>query len=136
MNAGAYYQQFVYVETEKMEPTGLYLFPDERIKAGKENFGYSYEEYGLYDGDIKVTRAELDDNSALINGQLNKLNGNAELRVRYLTPYNFLVAAHNSPINNKTFDRNLEEILNGILENTTTLDALKDKVLSLPKRGF
>ena len=26
-----------------------------------------------------------------------------------------------------TFDRNLEEILNGILENTITLDTLKDK---------
>lgn len=134
VNAGSYYQQFVYVEIDKMEPTGLYPKSYGQIESSIKTFGYSCEEYGLYKGKTKITRAEYDDNSALIDGELTKLGENSELRVRYITPYNFLIAPNSSPINNNSFDEKLEELLNGVLQNRTSIDVLKDKVIKLPKR--
>ena len=132
VNALDYYQQFAYVETLPMPATGLYNNTDEFF--AKKEFGYHYEEYGLYDNKHFVTRAEYDDGAALIDGKLVDFNSNVELRCRYLTPYNFIIAAHNSPINNNHFDAVLKNHLNLILERKSTLDDLVKIVLRLPKK--
>lgn len=116
-----------------MEPTGLYQNIEDRIAYWIEQHGYCSEEYGLYKGETKVTRAEYDDNAALIDGELVKLGGDVELRVRYLTSYNFVIAAHGSPINNNSFDRKLEELLNAMLRDGESIDVLSREVLKLPK---
>lgn len=134
VNSGDYYQKFIYVETERMEPTGLYRDAEDRITYWMEQHGYCSEEYGLYKGETKVTRAEYDDNAAVINGELVELGNDVELRVRYITPYNFVIAANGSPINNNNFDRKLEELLNAMLIDGESIDTLSQEVLKLPKK--
>jgi len=134
VNEGDYYQKFVYVETERMEPTGLYPDSDERIAYWIQSHGYCSEEYGLYKGETMVTRAEYDDNAAVINGELVELGSDVELRVRFITPYNFVIAANGSPINNNYFDRKLRDILNAMLLQGASIDILSGEVLKLPKK--
>jgi len=137
VNKGAYYDSFVYIETKPMKPTGLYKKPTKSdMENTLKNFGYDWEEYGLYKGKIKITRAEYDDNAALIKGKVVELNDDVELRVRYTTPYNFVVAAHMSPINNNQFDRELETKLNNILKGTETLENLSNRTLELPRKDL
>ena len=134
VNEGDYYQKFVYVETERMEPTALYPDAEERIAYWVEQHGYCSEEYGLYKGETMVTRAEYDDNAAVINGELVELGGDVELRVRYITPYNFVIAANGSPINNNQFDRKLRDMLNAMIVDGASIEDLSIEVLKLPKK--
>lgn len=136
VNKGSYYQCFVYLEADPMEPTGLYPRTKESIRESQEKFGYVSEEYGLYKEKYKVTRAEYDDNAAAIKGKIVKLGSDAKIRVRFITPYNLIVAPHNSPINNNKFDIKLEEFMNKILKNEASLDELSEEILKLPKREF
>lgn len=129
-----YYRTFVYVETEPMNTIGIYkdhnnAWKKELIKC----FGYAYEEYGLFKGKTKISRAEYDDNAAVINGNLVELDKDVELRVRHVSPYNFIIAPHASPINNHNFDTDLENHLNLMLEGKATIDELIIKVKALPK---
>ncbi|MBV7539081.1 hypothetical protein KW842_25255 [Duganella sp. sic0402] len=133
-----YYRSFVYVEVASMKPTGLYQSSPDQVSASKkaeEVFGYNWEEYGLVDGVHMVTRAEYDDGAAKIEGEIQDITGRAELRSRYLTPYNFLIAPHGSPINNQRFDSILEDFLNKILSGEATIEQLIQVVNKLPKRN-
>jgi len=47
-----------------------------------------------------------------------------QLRVRHLTPYNFLIAAKQSPFNSEKFMDQSEDIFDGILKGNNTLDDL------------
>lgn len=135
VNEGSYYRKFVYVETEKMEPTGLYSYVENQIAYGVKQNGYCLEEYGLYKDKTKVTRAEYEDKAAaIIDGKLVELGGDVELRVRYITPYNFVIAAHDSPINNNDFDEKLTELLNAMLIDGVPIDVLSREVRKLPKK--
>jgi predicted nucleotidyltransferase len=138
VHPGPYYCDFVYVEVEAMPPTGLYEHTETRIAeelSGNGYFGYYWEEYGLVDGVHLIKRAELDDGAAVINGDLQDIRGRNSLRVRYVTPYNFVIAAHGSPINNVAFDRRLKELLNAMLKGEDRLGDLQKEVLRLPKRA-
>ena len=138
VHGGQYYRSFVYVEVTPMEPTGLYTKTPERILASKSSddaFGYYWEEYGLVDGAHLVTRAEYDDGAAKIEGEIQEISGRSELRCRYVTPYNFIIAAHNSPINNPQFDQTLEDFLNKILVGKATVEELAEATKKLPKRN-
>jgi hypothetical protein len=134
VNAGGYAHKFVYVETEKMEATGLYPDEEKRIQYCVEQFGYCSEEYGLYKNETMVTRGEYDDNAAVINDELVELGADVELRVRYITPYNFVIASNGSPINNFTFDQKLKELLNAMLNGDKAVDDLSHEILRLPKK--
>ncbi|MBU1221848.1 toll/interleukin-1 receptor domain-containing protein [Myxococcota bacterium] len=134
VNAGNYTHMFVYVETEKMEETGLYPDTKKRIQYSVEQRGYCSEEYGLYKNETMVTRAEYDDNAAVINDELVELGADVELRVRYITPYNFVIASNGSPINNVTFDQKLEELLNAMLNGDKVIDDLSHEIQQLPKK--
>ncbi|KFI17814.1 SEFIR domain-containing protein, partial [Nitrosococcus oceani C-27] len=105
------------------------------VDADISYWGYSREELAVYEKH-NITRAEYDDNSAVIDGKPVYLNGKAELRIRYLTPYNFIIAPHNSPINNSSYDKRRNEMMNGILNGKMKLEELVDEVLRLPKRGY
>jgi hypothetical protein len=98
----SYNRSFVYVELAAMEPTGLYPGTAERIaevKEGKSDpFPYYWEEYSLVDGQYLVTRGELDDGAAMIGGELQDIRGRNEVRSRYLTPFNFVIAPQGNPI--------------------------------------
>lgn len=128
-----YWQSFVYVETASLPPSGAYTPNPEGARRSIENFGYDYEEYGLVDGEHVVKRGELDDGAALIGGELQDIHDRVELRIRHLTPYNFLIAANGSPINNPAFDQLLNDQLNTILQTGDGLDELAASVSKLPR---
>jgi len=130
VNSGSYYQAFVYVETEAMDPTGLYEVSDD--PDALQYMGYRAEEYAVFNDNL-ISREEFDDGAAVIDGKPIDTLGNAELRVRYITPYNFIIAPHGSPINNQAFDQRRSEILKEIIFGKTNLEQLIKEVNSLPK---
>ncbi len=125
----AYYRKWLYVETAASDPTGLY--PDWKHEA-METFGYGWEEYGLVDGTLPVTRAEYDDGATLVEGIPFSIADRVELRVRYTTRYNFLLAPHRSPINNNDFDAPMESLLNAMLRGEDVFGLLCQSVERLP----
>jgi hypothetical protein len=131
---GRYYKyHFVYVETKPMPPTGLYEHDEDSVNRHIEALGYDSEEYALFRGNF-FTREEYDDNGAERDGKYVNFNGKAELRYRYLTPHNFLIAPHSSPINNTRVDEELDCILNSIFRENQDPRVLKDFVQHLPLR--
>ena len=92
--SSAYYRSFVYVEVSPDQPTGLYPSDEETIRHRIEAIGYASEEYGLFQN-IPITRACYDDGAAVVDGVVMDISG-AELRVRYLSSYNFLIASQSS----------------------------------------
>lgn len=134
-----YKRHFVYVRCEAMEPTGLYRNSMSDQAAALDQNGYDYEEYGLVDDTTPVKRSEYDDGAAVIDGRLIDLRGRSQLRVRYTTPYNFVIAANGSPINNNRFDQvlveNLNEALTGGEQEEAVVERLRKLVQELPLRG-
>lgn len=130
--SASYYREFVYVETNPSQPIGLYDYPNGYVEERKQEWGYYKEEYALLN-DKPISRTEYDDNSAVINGKVVDAYG-AELRIRYLSKYNFIIAAQMSPINNSEFDMLFETILNELLEGVQEFESLLDAVLKLPRR--
>ena len=101
-----YKRCFIYVETNPEIQTGLYNFTPEDISCHVETYGYSREECGLY-GKHYIRREEYDDGAALIKGKVVETWG-AKLRIRFLSNYNFIIAAKQSPYNQQSFYRNSE----------------------------
>ena len=130
--SGSYYQSFVYVEVEPMPPSGLYEID---VNSEAEYSGYSREEFAIFNGTF-IKREEYDDNAAIIDGKPVNLDGKAELRIRYLTPYNFIIAPHNSPINNSTYDRRRNDCLNEIIRGQKNVEDLASEIFNLPRRGY
>lgn len=135
VNLGEYYQCFIYLQTSAQKPSGLYGIDQKHIDDNTVTFGFCREELGIYKKKHLITRAEYDDNGADINGKIVHFGKrDVELRIRYLTPYNFLIAPHNSPINNSQFDLELQSALNSILIGNDTIQDLAKRILKLPKR--
>ena len=135
VNARSYYQCFVYIETCPMKPSGLYIWQEDEIQAHIEKYGYCLEEFGVYQRKHFVKRSEYDDGAAIINEKIVDLDSRAiELRVRYLSPYNLVVAAFENPINNPSFDKLFEKIMNDILRGYADIEDLSQAILELPKR--
>lgn len=130
----SYKRRFVYLEAEPMKPCGAYSWTQNEIERFVTEHGYAWEEYGLYKGKRPVTRTEYDDSAALIRGRPVNLAGNLQLRSRYLTPYNLLIAPVGSPINNSQFDRTLRTYMDQILARSTDLTTLERVVAQLPPK--
>ncbi len=131
VNAGSYYQEFLYIKAQPSQPSGLYdtsHIPDQIALRG-----YAKEEFALFRG-RPITRAEYDDGAATFDGRVVELNGEAELREIFLTPYNLIIAPHESPINNNDFDQARDELLNKILRGQATIEDLTAAILKLPRR--
>ncbi len=110
------YRHFIYVEVSADKPTGVYKNLTDRRKDYTDHFGYVWEEYGLLNGK-PIKREEYDDGSAEIKGKVVDA-GDAKLRVRYLTPYNFIITPQDSPYNSLKFDRESKFYLDGLLNNS------------------
>jgi hypothetical protein len=115
-----------------MEPTGLYDWSSEDLERCKGTLGAVSEEYGIYEAKHLVTRAEYDDNAARINGKLIRFGRDVELRMRYITPYNMIIAPNESPLNSNDFDKELESWLNRLLGEPTAFDPFVETVRQLP----
>lgn len=133
VNARSYYQQFVYLEGRAAEPSGLNDYSHVSVEVN--TFGFAREEFGIYRGHA-ITRAEYDDGSAVIDGKPVRFEESPELRVRYLTPWNILIAPVDSPINNTSFDGTRDDLMNRILRRECDLEELVEAVLRLPKRDI
>lgn len=130
--SSSYRRLWVYVETEPMAPTGLYPNIPQHIEAARANCETYSEEYAIFDGQHKVTRAEYDDGHANIGGKITSIAGNSELRVRQLRPYNFVLCSHDSPINNINFDSELEAFLDEMLLNPSIFEKYSNLISKLP----
>lgn len=128
-----YYRAFVYIEAAPMKPCGAYEWNEEKIQQWISGHGYAWEEYGLHKGKHVVSRSEFDDNAAVIRGKLVRLDGDVELRERYITPYNLVIAPHLSPINNTGFDSKLRALMDRLLTGDAEISELKEEVRHLPK---
>lgn len=132
-NSPAYYRCFVYLEFAPMTPTGLYEHAEIGIEAVQRDLEAVSEEYAIFKGHL-ITRAEYDDGAALIDGRIVDTRGGSELRRRYITAYNIVLASQASPINNNAFDDHLDKIMNGMLRGTVAIDDLVDAVNRLPRK--
>ena len=130
-----YHRKWIYVETSADDPTGLYPIIDEDVTRRVQESGYDYEEYGLVDETLPVTRAEYDDGAAIIEGEPVSIVDRVVVRSRYTTPYNFLIAPHASPINNTQFDHQLETLLNQILQGADVFEILCNSIAQLPSHS-
>lgn len=134
VNPASYKYSFVYIEVDPLPPIGIYERTPDRIaevEDGDSPFGYYWEEYGLVDGVHLVTRAEADDGSAMIEGELQSLQGRLEMRSRYVTKYNFIIAAGGAPIMNSSYDYALEGHLNAMLKGEDRLSMIAEESLRL-----
>jgi len=111
----SYYKSFIYLEALPEKQTGLYNYSPEDIKRHIDTFGYSSEEYGML-GRKAISREQFDDGGSVINGKIVDAS-NAKLRVRYLSNYNILIAAKQSPYNSLKFNRGSQILMDGILSN-------------------
>lgn len=126
-----YFKSFVYVEAcpEKSVYGNVdEFFLEEEIKSR----GEYHEEYAVYEGNV-ISRGEYDDGAAVINGKIIDITDKAELRVRYLTPYNFIICAKWNPLNNHEYDVTMVNILNGILTGLRGIDELVEMVEKAPR---
>lgn len=135
INPGPYNRCFVYIETAAMPPIGIYEHSAASIKQVEQRtsfFPYHWEEFGIVDGRHFVTREQLDDGAAEIEGKLQDIRGRNELRSRYVTPYNFVIAPRGSPIDSMNFDERIDEAMNAMLHGEDQLEALMNAVLRAP----
>ncbi len=117
-----YYKCFVYVEAKGEKQTGLYSIKPEDIKRGINIFGFSSEEYGLL-GKKSIRREQYDDGATIIKDKVVDTTS-AELRIRYLSDYNFIIAAKQSPYNSSKFDIESLNYLDDILQGKQTAENL------------
>jgi len=114
----SYDKDFVYVETIGEPQSGLYNIKETDIKDSIDEFGYSWEEYGLirhyFFWKKLINRRDYDDGATVIRGKVKNIS-NAELRIRYLTGYNFIITSKESPYNSQKFETASKDYLNGIL---------------------
>jgi len=131
-----YFRNFVYVEVLAEAQTGLYPTDSDTLKLHVEKFGYSWEEYGI----LKLSpfrkklikREEYDDGGTVTRDRVIDAT-NAELRTRYVTDYNFIIAAKGSPYNSSKFDSESKPYLDGILTGKISYQAFFDFLLSFRK---
>lgn len=140
-DSGRYYGQCVYVEVEADKPCGCYSHNEDTMKYMVDKRGYYDEEFAVfkpswYLPERKITRQEYDDGSAMVNGKPMRLHGRAELRLRYLTSYNFILAAKFSPFNCHEFDRTSGEYFKGMLNGTISVKQFDEYMMVFPKRDF
>lgn len=127
--SASYYKDFVYVEVVGEKQTGLYSLEEDDIKRHIDTYGYSREEYGIIKNkigwQIPIRREDYDDGATVINGKVRNAM-DAKLRSRYLTDYNFIIAAKGSPYNSTRFDKESLSIFNRILKNEIEPSVLFD----------
>lgn len=129
-----YWKCFVYVEARGEPQTGIYKFQDEDFKRHIDTFGYSWEEYALLNGK-PIRRQEHDDGAAVVKGKVIPAF-DSQLRTRYLSNYNFIIAPHDSPYNSNKFESESDRVFNGILKYDIKPEDFFDQMLTYPKHEY
>lgn len=140
---GRYYSNYVYVETEAQKPTRVNRkdYMEEHIRELKKDMSYVDEEYAIYKPCVLfhklVTKQEEDDGSTTIFGKpVHMKREHIETRARYLTDYNFIIAAKGSAFNCHEFNRTSEEYFNGLLDGSVTDEEFNEYLMKFPKREW
>ena len=139
VNPGAYKYNFVYLDVAPLPPTGIYEHTKGRLAElgrGEGPFPYYWEEYGVVDGEHLITRSELDDGSAVINGKLQSISNRVSYRGRYVSDYNRIIAGGGAPIMDISYDERLESHLNAMLKGEDRLGAMAEEANRLPTGRF
>ncbi len=139
VNAGAYKYNFVYLDVAPLPPTGIYEHTEARIAdlaCGEDPLPYYWEEYGVVDGKHLITRSELDDGSAVIDGKLQSISNRVSYRGRHVTNYNCIIAGGGAPILDRSYDERLEGHLNAMLKGEDRLQAIAKEANQLPTGRF
>lgn len=108
----SYYKCFIYVECAGEKQIGLNNYTTKEIQESIERRGFCNEEYALL-GKRPISREHYDDGATIIKGKVVESFG-AKLRVRYLSDYNFIIAAKQSPYNSRKFEKDSAEYLDKI----------------------
>ena len=133
INLGTYYQKIIYVQSQPFEPSGVY--PASNLESAIKTYKYYTEEYAVFNGN-KISREEYDDGATMVDGVPVEINSKAELRLRYLTPWNFFIAPHGSPINTNKFDAQRKIYLEGFLDGSQNMESFAETFNKLPKRPW
>ena len=116
-----YWQYFIYLECAPDSPTGLYKKDKRRTR----------EEYAICKQGL-ITREEYDDGYIFRSGKSIEVQ-DAELRVRHLSRYNFIITSRISPINITKFDATRCSILKAILKGDKSLQDFIEAYCYLPR---
>ncbi|MBB1139020.1 MULTISPECIES: hypothetical protein [Myroides] len=135
----SYFRDFVYVETSAELPTGVREISKEEIQKYIKEFGYYQEEYGL----IKyllfwkkpIKREHYEDGATKVWGKIIDAS-DAELRIRYLSKYNFIIAAKGSPYNSRKFEDESKYYLDGLLTNEVDFDEFFTFLKTFKKKEY
>lgn len=130
----SYYRSFVYVECEALAPIGVNERAAEGAKRALDEGRTYCEEYGITDDGTLVTREEYDDGAAERDGTIIETSGRTRIVCRHLTPYNFVLCAQMSPINNSQYDQRMRHLLDRMLAGEDLLPTIVDDVERLPRR--
>lgn len=138
---GRYYSNYIYVEAQADKPTGLYkhLTPEQIKELKKESLdGCINEEYAIYKPcpffSKKVTKQEEDDGHTKIFGKIIKMKReNVEIRCRFLTDYNFIIAAKGSAFNNHGFDQTSGDYFRDLLDEKISIEDFHKYLMRFPK---
>lgn len=130
-----YWRDFVYVEAAADPPTGLYDHQDATyIREAVRKDGYCEENYGVLNGTY-ITADEYYEGRAEINGQFVDAQS-AELRRRYLSPYNLVISSKYSPYNSPEFEDITLTILNPLLRKEIEFQDFLDVISTLPRHRY
>lgn len=138
-DSSRYYSEYLYIEADAMPSVHHGNLTEQQIHQIADERGYYDEEYAVIrQGGFlhKISRQEYDDGYAEVEGRIIPLNHKAELRCRYLSPVNFLVAAKFGAYNCNRFDRTSKEYFDGLLRGTKTLEEFHDYLMSFPKPSY
>lgn len=139
ISPASYKYSFVLLDVAPLPPIGIYEHTEGRIAEIAENqgpFPYYWEEYGIVDGEHLITRGELDDGSAVIEGKLQSVTGRVSYRGRYVTDYNCIICGGGAPIMDRSYDERLAHHLNAMLRGEDRLEEMAKEVVHLPTGRF
>ncbi|WP_424811045.1 hypothetical protein [Roseococcus sp. YIM B11640] len=139
VNSASYKYSFVLLDIAPLPPTGIYKNTENHIAEiglGQGPFSYFWEEYGIVDGKYFITRGELDDGSAKIDGKLQSVTGRISFRSRYVTDYNRVICGGGAPIMDLSYDDHLERHLNAMLRGDDRLEEIVKETARLPTGRF
>ncbi len=122
---------FVYIESKAENQIGINHFSKEEIASRTKSYGFCREEYALFNN-YPISRGEYDDGHAVIEDEIVDTMGEAELRVRFLSNYNFLISAKTAALNNDDFDNISAGFLNGFLNGKTNFEEFINIIERLP----
>ncbi|MBA7555013.1 hypothetical protein ES705_47657 [subsurface metagenome] len=116
----SYFRDFIYIQCYPDKSIGIYKHDKNYIKKCYEENREYVENYGLYKGKI-ISSQELSDGAAIIKGKPQSTYG-AESRNRFLTKYNFIIAAKFSPYNCNEFYRDSDLHFGKLLKEEMSFD--------------